>query len=160
MWPGCQLAAGLQAEIEGKNMILQLTKTVAASVLLLAPRIMVAQEPVSNTSKPAHREDRASTVSIVTEDLLSLAEYFRDLASQEQALAEGYEHIAALYKEAPPQGVGPAQATEMENQYMRLAKIKRRAANVNANLADYHSRLAELSRTHRHSNPPFSSFGK
>jgi hypothetical protein len=159
MWPGCRLAAGLRAEIEGKNMILQLTKTVAASVLLLAPTIIVAQEPVSNTFKPAHREDRAATVSIVTEDLLSLAGYFRDLASQEQALAECYEHIAALYKEVP-QGVGPAQATEMENQYMRLAKIKRRAAKGNENLAAYHSRLAELSHAPKHANSPFSSFGK
>jgi hypothetical protein len=139
----------------------QRTRTVAASVLLLAPGIIAAQEAASNTSKPAHREEKASTVNIVAEDHLSLAGYFRDLASQEQALAESYEHIAALYKEnAPPQGVNPVPATEMENQYRRLAEIERRVANLTASLADYHSRLAEISHAPRRANAPFSSFGK
>jgi hypothetical protein len=146
--------------MEGQNMKPQLTRTVAASVLLLAPGIIPAQEPASNTSKPAHGEERASTVSIVTVDLLSLAGYFRDLALQDQALAEGYEHIAALYKENALRGIGGAQAAEMENQFMSLAEIKTRAAKVNADLAGYYSRLAELSHAPQHSNPLFSSFGK
>jgi carboxypeptidase family protein len=106
-----------------------------------------------------HREERASTVNIVAEDHLSLAGFFRDLASQEQELAESYEHIAALYKEnAPPQRLGPA--TETENQYRHLADIERRAAKLTASLADYHSRLAEVSHALRRANPSFSSFGK
>ena len=139
-------------------MKLQLTRAVAASVLLLAPRIIPAQERASNTSKPTHREEKVSTVSIVAEDHLSLAGYFRDLASQEQALAESYEHIAALYKEnAQHQGADPVPAAEMENQYRRLAEIERRAAKLTASVADYHGRLAEESRASRRANPPFSS---
>ena len=142
-------------------MKLHLTTTVAASVFLLAPGIIPAQEPASNSSIRAHREDRASTVSIVAEDHLTLARYFRDMASREHAMAESYEHIAALYKEnAPPQRVDPVPATEMENQYRRLADIERRAAKLTASLADYHSRLAEVSHGLRHANPSFSSFGK
>lgn len=139
----------------------QLKRAVAAGVLIVAPGIISAQEPVSNTSQRAHREERASTVNIGAEDHLSLAGYFRDLASQEQALAESYEHIAALYKEnAQHQGAYPVPATEMENQYRRLAEIERRAAKLTASLADYHSRLAEKSPAPRRANPSFSSFGK
>jgi len=127
----------------------------------VAPGIIPAQERASNTSKPAHREEKASTVSIVAEDHLSLAGYFRDLASQEQALAESYEHIAALYKEnAQHQGADPFPEAEMENQYRRLADVERRAAKLTASLADYHSRLAEVSHALRQANPSFSSLGK
>jgi hypothetical protein len=142
-------------------MKMQLKRAVAVGVLIVAPGIMSAQEPVSNTSKPAHREERASTVNIGAEDHLSLAGYFRDLASQEQARAESYEHIAAFYREnAPSRGVDPVPAAEMENQYRRLAEIERRAAKLTASLADYHSRLAEESHASRRANPSFSSFGK
>jgi hypothetical protein len=141
-------------------MKLQLKRFVAASALLLAPGIIPAQEP-ANYSKPAHRENGASTISIVAEDHLSLAGYFRDLASQVQALAESYEHIAALYKEnAQHQGADLVQAAEMENQYRRLDEIERRAAKLTASLADYHDRLAKESRTPRRANPTFLSFGK
>ena len=142
-------------------MELQLTRAVAVSVLLLAPGIIPAQERASNTSKPAHREEKASTVSIVAEDHLSLAGCFRDLSSQEQALAESYEHIAAVYKEnAQHQSADAGPAAEMENQFRRLAEIERRAAKLTASLADYHVRLAEESRASRRANPAFSSFGK
>jgi hypothetical protein len=141
-------------------MKLQLARAVAAGVVIVAPGIIPAQERASNTSIPVHLEEKASTVSIVAEDHLSLAGYFRDLASQEQALAESYEHIAALYKENPQhQGADPVPA-EMENQYRRLAEIERRAAKLTESLADYHGRLAEESRAPRRANPPFSSFGK
>jgi hypothetical protein len=142
-------------------MKLQLTRAVAAVVVIVAPGIMSAQERALNTSKPANREEKASRVSIVAEDHLSLAGYFRDLASQEQALAESYEHVAALYKEyAQHQGADSVRAAEMENQFSRLAEIERRAAKLTAGLADYYTRLAEESRAPRRSNPPFSSFGK
>jgi hypothetical protein len=155
-------------EIPGSNlkwkenhMKMQLKSAVAATVLIVAPGIISAQEPLSNNLKPAHREEKASTVSIVAEDHLTLAGYFRDLASQEQALAESYEHIAALYKEnAQHQGADPVPAAEMENQFRRLAEIERRAAKLTASLADYHGRLAEESRAPLRANPPFSSLGK
>jgi hypothetical protein len=139
-------------------MKLQLARAVVAGVVIVAPGIIPAQERASNTSKPAHRDEKASTVSI---DHFSLGGYFRDLASQEQAMAESYEHIAALYKEnAQHQGTDPVPAAEMENQYRRLAELERRAAKLTASLADYHSRLAEESRAPRRPNPTFSSFGK
>jgi hypothetical protein len=142
-------------------MKLQLTRAVAAGVFIVALGNIPAQERALNTSKPANREEKASSVSIVAEDHVSLAGYFRNLASQEQAMAESYEHIAALYKEnAPPQRVDPVPATEMENQYRRLADIERRAAKLTASLADYHGRLAEVSHALRRANPSFSSFGK
>jgi hypothetical protein len=142
-------------------MKLRLARAVAAGVVIVAPGIIPAHERASNTSNPAHREEKTSTVSIVGEDHLSLAGYFRDLASQEQALAQSYEHIAGLYKEnAQHQGADPVPAAEMENQYRRLAEIERRAAKVTESLADYHARLAEESRASRRANPPFSSFGK
>ena len=91
----------------------------------------------------------------------TLAGYFRDLASQEQALAESYERIAAMYKEnAQHQGADPPPVAEMDNEYRRLAEIERRAAKLTASLADYHGRVAEESRAPRRGNPPFSSFGK
>jgi hypothetical protein len=142
-------------------MKLQLTRAVAAGVFIVALGNIPAQERALNTSKPANREEKASTVSIVAADHVSLAGYFRKLASQEQALAESYEHIAALYKEnAQHQGANPVPAAEMENQYRRLAEIERRAAKLTTSLADYHSRLAEASRAPRRPNPTFSSFGK
>jgi hypothetical protein len=142
-------------------MKLQLKRAVAAGVVFVVAGVIPAQERASNTSKPAHREEKASTVNIVAEDHLTLAGYFRDLASQKEALAESFEHIAALYKgNAPPPGVDPVPAAEMENQYRRLAEIERRAAKLTASLADYHGRLAEESRARRRGNPPFSSFGK
>jgi hypothetical protein len=142
-------------------MKMQLKRAVAAGVLIVTPGIISAQEPVSNTSKPAHRKERFSTVNIGADDHLSWAGYFRDLASQEQALAESYEHIAALYKEnAQHRGAEAAPAIEMENQYRRLAEIERRAANLTASLADYHSSLAEVSHALRRTNPSFSFVGK
>ena len=142
-------------------MKLQLTRAVAAGVFIVALKNIPAQEQALSASKPANREEKASTVSIVAEDHLSLAGYFRDLASQEQALAESYEHVAALYKEyAQHQGADSVRAAEMENQFSRLAEIERRAAKLTAGLADYYTRLAEDSRAPRRSNPPFSSFGK
>ena len=142
-------------------MKLQLTRAVAAGVVFVAPGIIPAQERALNTSSPAHREQMSSTVSIVAEDHFSLAGYFRALASQEQALAESYEHIAALYKEnAQHQGAEPVSAAEMENQSRRLAEIERKVATLTASLADYHSRLAEVSYALRHATPSFSSFGK
>jgi hypothetical protein len=142
-------------------MKLQLTRAVAAGIVIVVPGIISAQERALNTSNPAHREEKASTVRIVAEDHFSLAGYFRDLASQEQALAESYEHIAALYKEnAQHQGADPVAAAEIENQYMHLAEIERKSAKLTASLADYHSRLAEASHAPRRPNPTFSSFGK
>jgi hypothetical protein len=141
-------------------MKVQLTRALAG-VFIVAPGIIPAQERASNTSISAHREEKASTVSIVAEDHVSLAGHFRDLASQEQALAESYEHIAASYKEnAQHQGADLVPAAELENQYRHLAEIERRAAKLTGSLADYHGRLAEESRAPRRPNPRFSSFGK
>jgi hypothetical protein len=138
-------------------MKVQLTRAVAG-VFIVALGNISAQERALNTSKPANHEEKTSTVSIVAEDHVSLAGYFRDLASQEQALAESYEHIAALSKEnAQHKGADPVPATEMENEYRRLAEIERRAAKLTASLADYHSRLADAL---SHATPSFSSFGK
>lgn len=129
-------------------MKLQLKRAATASVFLLTPGIVPAQEP-------------ASTIGIAAEDHLSLAGYFRGLASQEQALAESYEHIAALYREnSQHPGACLIPAAEMENQYRRIDEIERRAAKLTASLADYHDRLAEESRAPRRTNPTYSSFGK
>jgi hypothetical protein len=136
------------------------TRAVAAGVLIVALGNIPAQQRALSTSNPAHREEKASTISIVAEDHLSLAGYFRDLASQEQALAESYEHIAALYKDPQHQGADPVPAAEMENQYRHLAEIERRAAKLAASFAEYYGRLAEEDRAPRRANPPFSSFGK
>jgi hypothetical protein len=142
-------------------MKVQLTRAAAAGVFIVALGNILAQERPLNTSKPANREEKASTVSIVAEDHFSLAGYFRDLASQEKALAESYEHIAALYKEnAQRKGADAVPAAEMENQFKRLAEIERRAAKLTERLADYHSRLAKESSARRRPNPSFSSFGK
>jgi hypothetical protein len=141
-------------------MKVQLTRAVAG-VFIAALGNIPAQERALNTSKPANREERASTVSIVAEDHSSLAGYFRDLASQEEALAESYEHIAALYKEnAQHQGADLGPGAEMESQFRRLVEIERKAANLTASLADYHGRLAEEGLASRRANPSFSSFGK
>ena len=149
----------------GRGSILkpQLRRTPGLSVLALARGIIPAHEPVSNTSKLARREDKVSTTSSAPLDHLSLENHFRDLASQERALAESYEHLAALYKQKP-QGLDPASARKMKNLYRRLAEIQRKAARAAQNLAEYHSGVVELmSHTPavpKRSNPAFSSFGK
>jgi hypothetical protein len=141
-------------------MKLTLIGTLASSLCFLVPGIGLAQGPAATILAPADHEDKTSTVSIIDYNHSRQAEYFRDLTAQEQALADCYESIAALYKETPPQGIGLATATEMENHYRRLAEIHRKAATTTGHLAEYHDQLAKAIRVPRHATPTFSSFGK
>src|SRR5215475_3700122 len=106
-----------------------------------------------------------STDARPTGDELSLARYFRELATQEHALADSYRRMAALYKDkTAPLGLDPSSARELRNQYRRLAEIETKTAEAANDLAEYHGRLAESTRNicsepvRRH--PSFSSFGK
>src|SRR5262249_35079828 len=77
-------------------------------------------------------------------DHVHLAGYFRDLAFQEQALAESYERLAELYQvQSPPPGLDAAKARELSDQHRRLAEAERKAATTAAGIAAYDSRLAE-----------------
>jgi len=128
-------------------MKLQLTSTVLLFVgLLAAPWSVSAQQPTAGSPKPAQSPSPYSIDTASTpEDHFRLAEYFRDLAAREQALAKSYDRIAKVYKDKTlPSGLDPALAREMKNQYRRLAETEKRAAEAAATVAAYHARLAEL----------------
>jgi hypothetical protein len=102
-----------------------------------------AQEPVSSNSKLKQRDSGASVAEKKPQDESSLAMYFRELASQEKALADSYQRIAVMYHNAkPPANIDPASVREVENQYKRLAATEAKAAATAATVADYHSRMA------------------
>jgi hypothetical protein len=147
-------------------MKLQLTGAVLLSVWLwAAPWSAPAQELTLRNPKPAASVSPFSIgAAIAPEEHLHLAQYFRDLASQEQALAKSYERIAKIYKEKTlPPGLDAALAREMKNQYRRLADTEKRAAEAAVAVAAYHARLAELVErlpieTAKPANPQDSAF--
>ena len=103
--------------------------------ILAGTSVLPAQQD-ANPPKPPHTS---------TADHLLLARYFRDLASQEQALAESYERLAEIYQEqSPPPGLDAAKTRELNDQYRRLAEAERKGAVTAAGIAAYHSRLAEV----------------
>ena len=104
------------------------------------------QQPTTGNATPT---GSPSTLSVhspgATEDHFHLAQYFRDLAAREQALAKSYERIAKIYKaKTLPAGLDAAAAREMKNQYGRLAATERKAAEAATSLAAYHAHLADL----------------
>jgi len=130
-------------------MRLHLMRTaVLSAVLLVASGRAGAQQAASNN--PELSQTRVAGQQQVTEgktveNHARLADYFKDLASQEQALAESYTRIATMYKEkTPPAGLDAAAASELRKQYKHLAETESRAAEAATNLAAYHVRLAEL----------------
>jgi hypothetical protein len=128
-------------------MKLQLTSAVLFSVwLLAAPWSVRAQEPMASNPKPTSSLSPVSIDTATTpKDHLRLADYFRDLAAQEQALAKSYDRIAKIYKDRTlPPGLDPASAREMKNQYRHLAETGKKAAEAAATIAAYHVRLADL----------------
>jgi hypothetical protein len=115
-----------------------------------------SQEPESS-SKPL------PAMATIPKDQPALVNYFRNLSSQEEALAESYHRIARLYQEETvPPGLNRASAREMKNQYKRLAHTAEKAAAAAASIAGYHARLAELTRrlpaAARLPNPQDSAF--
>jgi hypothetical protein len=138
-----------QAELldEEVQMNLRLTSALFLSVCFLAAlRSVAAQEPAAGNPKvPQSPHQSLATTANAPEEHLSLAAYFRELASQEQALAKSYDRIARIYEEkALPSGLDAAVAREMKNQLRRLAETEKKAAQAASNLAAYHARLAEL----------------
>jgi hypothetical protein len=103
----------------------------------------------------------------VSEEHLSLAAYFSELASQERALADSYSRLAAIYiDKTPPPGTDTPTARELANQYSRVAEAAKKAAAAAASVAAYHSRLAEqvgdtpVSPSDRHATQSFAALGK
>jgi hypothetical protein len=98
------------------------------------------------------------------ENHFHLADYFRDLAAREQALAKSYEEIAKTYKaKILPAGLDAASAREIREQFRRLAATERKAAEAAATIAQYHARQAELvdrlpDEAARHANPQDAAF--
>lgn len=138
-------------------------KLAGLSILFLVPAVVAAQEPASNSSKTA-QADKASITGNAPENHSSLADYFRNLALQEQVLAESYERLAATYKKALTAGLDSAAASEMKDQYRRLTEVETKAAKAAGELADFHSRLAEelslVAAAPRHPNPGEAAFRK
>jgi len=126
-------------------MRLHLMRTAALSaVLLVASGRAGAQQAASNNPESGQTQQQI-TEGRTVENHARLADYFKDLASQEQALAESYARIATMYKEkTPPAGLDAAAASELRKQYKRLADTETKAAAAATNLAAYHVRLAEL----------------
>jgi hypothetical protein len=124
----------------------QLTGAAVLSLVFLAVESVPAQQPAANITKPAQSTAKSPiTTASTPEDHFRLAEYFRDLAAREQALAKSYERIAKIYKDRTlPTGLDPASARELKNQYRRLAETEKRAAEAAATVAGYHARLADL----------------
>lgn len=125
----------------------QLTSAVLLSVwILAAPWSVRAQQPGVGDPKPAGNLRPFSIDAVSTpKDHFRLAEYFRDLAAREQALAKSYDRMAKIYKDKTlPPGLDPASAREMKNQYRHLAETEKRAAEAAATVAEYHARLADF----------------
>jgi hypothetical protein len=136
----------------------------ACAFLLTTLGTAIAQDRGGRTRTPVQAE-ADSTDSEPPGDELSLARYFRELASQEYALADSYRHTAAVYKDTTmPRGLDLSSARDLRNQYSRLAEIETRAAQATDDRAEYLSRLAEATRNIGSKavrrNPSFSSFGK
>lgn len=128
-------------------MRLHLTRAVLLSVwLLAAPWSVRAQQPeVGDPKQTRNLSSFSIDTGSTSEDHFRLAEYFRDLAAREQALAKSYDRIAKIYKgRTPPPGLDPASAREMKNQYKRLAETEKRAAEAAETVAAYHARLADF----------------
>jgi len=122
------------------------------------------QQPTTGNSTPTGSPSTSSVHSPrAPEDHFHLAEYFRDLAAREQALAKSYEQIAKLYKaKLSPAGLDAAAAREIRNQYKRLVETEKMAAEA-ATTAAYHARLAVLverlpEETAKHANPQDAAF--
>jgi hypothetical protein len=116
------------------------------SLIFLAATLAPGQEPaVANPKAPQSPRQPLVATANAPEDHLSLAVYFRELASQEEALAKSYDHLARIYKEKVlPAGLDAVSAREMKDQYKRLAEVEKKAAAAAATIAAYHTRLAEL----------------
>jgi hypothetical protein len=128
-------------------MKLQLTRAVLLSVwLLAAPWSVPAQDLAAGDPQPTRSLSPSSIDTASTsDDHFRLAEYFRDLAAQEQGLAKSYDRMAKIYKDrTPPPGLDPASARELKKQYRRLAETEKRAAEAAADVAAYHARMADL----------------
>ena len=126
-------------------MKVQTTRAVLLAGWLLAACWPVqAQESVARNAVPATGTPLSSKGEATPEEHFRLAEYLRDLATQEQSLARSYDHLAKLYQEKTmPADLSPSTAREIKNQLLRLAETERKAAAAAANLAGYHARLAE-----------------
>jgi len=104
------------------------------------------QQPTTGNSTPTASPSTLSAHDPATpENHFHLAEYFRDLAAREQALAKSYEQIAKIYKaKLSPAGLDAAAAREIRDQYKRLAATEKRAAEAATTASAYHARLAEM----------------
>jgi uncharacterized coiled-coil protein SlyX len=124
----------------------ELTISVLLFFCLAAPRPLLAQEPAAGRPKLTQGSNPHSAATrSIREDHFHLAEYFRDLAGREQALAKSYDRLAKMYRERTvPPGLDPALAREMRIQYKRLAELEKKAAEAAVTVAEYHARLAEL----------------
>ena len=123
------------------------------------------QQTTAGNSKPTASPSTLSVPGPATpENHFDLAEYFRDLAAREQALAKSYEQIAKIYKaKLSPAGLDAAAAREIRNQYKRLAETEKMAAEAATTAAAYHARLAVLverlpAETAKHANPQDAAF--
>ena len=128
-------------------MKLELGRSVMFTLCFLAVAWPVhGQQATAGNSTPTESPSTLSTHSAGTpENHFHLADYFRELAAREQALAKSYEQIAKMYKaEALPTGLDAAAAREIRNQYRRLAETEKRAAEAATSVAAYHTHLAEI----------------
>jgi hypothetical protein len=96
-----------------------------------------------------------------------LAAHLRELAAQEEALAQSYDRLATTYeKMSQARGSDPIVAREMKDHYMCLAEIERKVAAAADGIAGYRSCLAEtqervpVATAVNHASQSFAAFGK
>src|SRR5579872_784921 len=76
------------------------------TLTLFAVGSVIAQEQPASRSKPVTPAATALIATAPALDHLSLAQYFREIAVQEQTLAKSYDRIARTYREkAIPAGL-------------------------------------------------------
>jgi hypothetical protein len=95
-------------------------KLYCARAVVLPLLLIAASQPVTGQDKKANAKIAQSPGAIST-DHRRLADYFRDLAAQEKALAESYDRMAKIY-------AGETAARELTNEFQRLAETEKRAA--------------------------------
>jgi hypothetical protein len=106
----------LRASEEETPMKLQLSGTALLSLIALAPELVPGQQTGhGNPNAPQGSGKPRGTTASIPADHFDLVKYFKDLASQERALAESYRRIARIYEEkTPPSDLDPASGRENE----------------------------------------------
>ncbi len=119
-----------------------------ATALFGAAFYAVGQEQSGDAHKLSPSEVKSLIKSASSpEDHLKLAEYFKQEAAEEAAVAKFHEEMAEIYEPTPvPSKFKPPSVAEMKGHCREFARNARKASATATKMAADHERLAELMR--------------